>query len=236
MKATQSTEPPERAIYSVALLGRRAPGTRKVLEAIPYTETSPETWVRCDVREAGERADFRVPFGPRRVPESQMINFIGEGSGFAPNTPRLRVVIQVSSKDSDRPFEDVWGGGSFRSSSWLVSDRTRQVLEAIDPAGFEYWPVETQVWQGGERMPDLKRWLCEPVRFLRVFEKPSSLSDYVEQRHERRFRFQSIPGSHVVFFRDESSALLFCSDAGREAFKSADLKGLNFDLVGYQHA
>ncbi len=224
-----------REIYSVGFVGHPR-GTRKILDKEAWVETSPSKWEREDVY---TQADVdacirtRVPYGPRPGPRSQRNNFVGMASGFSPSTPPLRLVLDVAGVGADRPLKDILPG-FFRHNSWTVFDRAKHVLDALQPQGFEYWPVTVDLRQRRKKVGELAAWACDPIVVVEALDAATT-----EQRlaamQERRLEFRSSVLGSSAFFRDERAAyLLCCTSTARDAILNAKITGLYFDQVGFQ--
>lgn len=232
-----STQTSDDAIYFVELADKRPRGTRNVREALYYVETATGKWRTCVFTEEDIRAGIRahVPYGPRPVPPKDMINFVGVGSGFAPNTPRMRVELRVSEADAERPLGDIHGGSWFRSGAWIVTDEAKAVLRGCDPEGFECLLIITEFLQNGDTLPAPNLWLCELVRFVNAL-------DDVGQRllplaREAKLAFNAGAIGALPFFHEASlpSDWIFCTEVGRRAIVDAGLTGLKFEMWGRQH-
>jgi hypothetical protein len=124
---------------------------------------------------------------------------------------------------------------------WLVSDRTKSVFEAIDPAGFAFVACEVRVHPDDYDGPGY--WLCDVVRVLDALdETQSSLKisrrdeadyPYSGEKHyslaggvELIFREDTIGEAHV--FRMAYSGAVICDQLLKDAWKVAQIKGIKF--------
>jgi hypothetical protein len=118
---------------------------------------------------------------------------------------------------------------------WLVSDRMKSVLEAVDPAGVAF--VRCAVRMADDAAPPVC-WFCDVVRVLdAVDETASQLRIHHDQRAERKV--YSFSGVSLVFREDVvGDAHIFrlaflqpevvCDQVLKDACKAADLKGITF--------
>lgn len=220
----------ENSIYRIEPADVRPRGTRRVIEWNYYVESKrgefePEEAIMS-------RHEPRIPYGPHPVPEAHMINFVGLGSGFAPDTPRLKLVLEVTDKDKDRPFEDMWGGG-FRGGTWTVSDRAKAVLREIEREAFEFLPLITELKTTNEISPGPTYWLSEVFGFIECLPDYSHKESWVRQR-EGGLEFSDDAIGARKFFRSAKgfSSWVHCTAEARSKIVESALKGFSFKLVG----
>jgi hypothetical protein len=149
------------------------------------------------------RREECIPVGPRHYAfDSPLLEKFGVGSGFSPDTPCLRAEFFVPNFKDERPLRDLlWGGSAFRMGAWIITARFKSLLEAIDPGGWEYWPVSTSFRAKSEARPGPDVWLCELIRGLQAVDDPGVLDpSHLMQRQALRFRAGDI--GQAPFFRD----------------------------------
>ncbi|MBR0856768.1 imm11 family protein [Bradyrhizobium liaoningense] len=177
--------------------------------------------------------DFRI----HKPPGWQMENFAALGAGpvlmsprgkrsFPPlsETPRLLI-----DKSLGRPPVD-W---ELFHDFWLVSDRMKSVLEAVDGEGVAFLRCETRSLRGGAPV----YWLCDVVRRLDVINEEESIVKLLDDGTDFRrydnmadssfvFREEAIGSAHI--FRARFLERVICDQAMKDACKAAGLKGLSF--------
>lgn len=181
---------------------------------------------------------FEQDFKISTSPGLEMENFDALGVGpvlysprdkrsFPPllETPRLLI-----DKSLGRPPRDWEKFHDF----WLVSDRMKSVLEAVDREGVAFLRCETRSLRGGAPA----YWLCDIVRELDVIDEEKSnfkvLDDGTDfRRYDRMardssfvFREEAIGSAHV--FRVRFLNRVVCDQAMKDAYKASGLKGLRF--------
>ncbi|MCP3410032.1 imm11 family protein [Bradyrhizobium sp. CCGB01] len=178
--------------------------------------------------------DFRF----RTNPGWQMENFDALGAGrvllsprgkrsFPPlaETPRLLI-----DKSLGRPPVD-W---ELFDDFWLVSDRMKSVLEAVDRGGVAFLRCETRSPSGDAPV----YWLCDVVRQLDVIDEEKSnvviLDDGTDfRRYDNMaissfvFREAAIGSAHIFRPRFLETRVI-CDQAMKDACKAAGLRGLSF--------
>ncbi|QQO17033.1 DUF1629 domain-containing protein [Bradyrhizobium diazoefficiens] len=178
--------------------------------------------------------DFRI----HTPPGLEMENMATLGAGrvlmsprgkrsFPPlcETPRLLI-----DKSLGRPPVD-W---ELFDDFWLVSDRMKSVLEAVDRDGVAFLKCETRSLSGGAPV----YWLCDIVRQLDVIDEEKSNVEILDDGTDFR-RYSNVAISSFVF-REEAigSAHIFrprfletriiCDQSLKDACKAAGLRGLSF--------
>jgi hypothetical protein len=126
---------------------------------------------------------------------------------------------------------------------WLVSDRTKTVFQAVDPAAFAYVECKVKLFDGDYDGP--RYWLCNVTRILDALDEAQSRLK-VGIREDSRYidfgkKYYDILGRHELVFRDEAigDAHVFrmeylrrtiaCDEAMKDACKAVGLKGVKFD-------
>jgi hypothetical protein len=148
-----------------------------------------------------------------------------------PEPPRL-----LFDKKLGRPPRDL----ELCSEYWLISDRMKTVLEAVDQAGFAFARCEVRL-RGGE--PGPAYWLCDVVRVLdAVNEMASRLRIYDEQGHKT---YSLVGGASLIFKEDvigsahifriaHAKSVVICDQHLKDSCKAAGLKGISFrDVANY---
>ncbi|RXT36667.1 hypothetical protein B5V03_34080 [Bradyrhizobium betae] len=125
---------------------------------------------------------------------------------------------------------------------WLISDRTKAVLERLDPEAFVFVPCDVRVPHGSYRGPHY--WLCDVVRVLDALDESQSCLTIRIENDARSLDFgkkvyMAMPGSKLVFTEAEigkahifrmahSEADVICDQDLKDACKSAGLKRIRF--------
>jgi len=177
--------------------------------------------------------DFR-----RRAPGVELENLAALGVGpvlFSPRgkrsfpslaeTPRLLI-----DKSLGRPPLD-W---ELFHEFWLVSDRMKNVLEAVDSDGVAFLRCETRSLRGDAPV----YWLCDIVRLLDAIDEEKSSVEILDDGTDFR-RYDNMTVSSCVFKEDAiGSAHIFrprflemriiCDQVMKDACKAAGVRGLRF--------
>jgi len=146
--------------------------------------------------------------------------------GFPPlsETPRL-----VHRLDQGDPPEDLEGG---MSGYWLVSERLRRVMTAVDPEGFAFAEVDYRLSDGRQGPP---YHLCDVVRCLDALDETRSKLTIIESDEFPVGKFYDLTGGsslvfheHVVgmahvFMTPYSGRLVFCDRQLRDAIIDAGM-------------
>jgi hypothetical protein len=126
---------------------------------------------------------------------------------------------------------------------WLVSDRTKSVFEAVDPAGFAFLACDVRVPSGD--YDGQGYWLCDVVRILDALDEARSRLK-IGIREDKAYsdfgkKYYSLAGGRELVFRDEAigdahvfrmeylHAVVISDQAMKDACKAAGLKGIKFD-------
>ncbi|UGY16546.1 imm11 family protein [Bradyrhizobium septentrionale] len=161
---------------------------------------------------------------------------VGE-RGFADFDEPPRVLIAGS---LGRPPRDL----EMYHEYWLVSDRLKQVLEAVDPAGIACVKCAVRNCDGTDR-PDY--WLCDVLRVLDAVDEGASRVKISRRDYEGRpWKGYSLLGGASLIFRGDvvRAAHIFrlqfltpqiiCDQELRDACKKSGLKGIRFrDAANY---
>lgn len=160
-----------------------------------------------------------------------------EGGGFPPlrETPRL-----VYHSREGVPPQDLEGG---MSGYWLVSERLRQVMEAVDSGAFVFADTDYRL-EDGSKAPTY--FLCDVVRTLDALDEDISQlnimisDDFEEGKHygltgdiRLAFKREVLGSAHV--FRLPYSGFVYCDRAFKDAVEAAGIttarrtNGLWFD-------
>jgi hypothetical protein len=119
---------------------------------------------------------------------------------------------------------------------WLVSDRLKSILEAVDAAGFAFVRCET-VFRNGETGP--LYWLCDVVRVLDAVDEERSQVRIGRQEKTGAKYYLLAGGADLIFKEDvigdahvfrlvPSTPTVICDQKVRDACKAAALKGPKF--------
>lgn len=177
--------------------------------------------------------DFRI----RTPPGLQMENFAALGAGrvllsprdkrsFPPlaETPRLLIDKSLGRPPVDwEQFDDFW----------LVSDRMKSVLEAVDRDGVAFLRCETRSLSGGAPV----YWLGDIVRELDVIDEEKSCVEILYDGTDFRiydpmamssfvFKEEAIGSAHI--FRPRFLPRIICDQAMKDACKAAGMRGISF--------
>jgi hypothetical protein len=126
---------------------------------------------------------------------------------------------------------------------WLISDRTKSVFEAVDPAGFTFLACDVRPPSGDYDGPGY--WLCDVVRVLDALDEARShltigiredkaYSDFGKKDYSMAggcqllFRDDAIGDAHV-FRMEYLQPVVICDQTMKDACKAAGLKGLKFN-------
>jgi hypothetical protein len=125
---------------------------------------------------------------------------------------------------------------------WLISDRTKAVLERLDPEAFVFVPCTVRVPHGSYDGPDY--WLCDVVRVLDALDEAQSHLTIRTEDDPRSLKFGkkvylTMPGSKLVFteaaigkahiFRmAHSEADVICDQDMKDACRAAGLRRTRF--------
>jgi len=125
---------------------------------------------------------------------------------------------------------------------WLVSDRTKSVFEAVDPAGFAFLACEVRLPRGDYDGPGY--WLCDVIRVLDAVDETQSRLK-IGIRDDKAYRdfgkkYYSLAGGAELVFREDAigdahvfrlayqEPTVICDQVLKDACKSAGLKGVKF--------
>jgi uncharacterized protein DUF1629 len=174
----------------------------------------------------GGRPGFRlednsaIPYGAQRLPD------------FA-EPPR--VVFDKSAGDLPSDLEPC-------ARFWLIPDRTRTVLEAVDPEAFSFVRCEVRVPHGVWDGPGY--WLCEVVHVLDALDEARSHLKIGTRDDDRYLDFgkkfydfsggaelvfnEDVIGDAHVFRMAYRASTVICDQVLKDACKSAGLKKIRF--------
>jgi hypothetical protein len=121
-------------------------------------------------------------------------------------------------------------------SYWLISDRMKTALEAVDPEGFAFLQCEVRL-SNGELGP--VSWLCDVLRILDAVDESASRVkiEYLPQYNSKVYQLAG--GADLVFKEDVIGAahifrlaylkpVVFCDQQIKDACQAAGLKGVSF--------
>jgi hypothetical protein len=128
---------------------------------------------------------------------------------------------------------------------WLIPDRTRTVLEAVDPEAFSFVRCEVRVPHGVWNGPGY--WLCEVVRVLDALDE-ARWRLKIGIRDDDRYldfgkKFYDFSGGAELVFNEDvigdahvfrmayRGSTVICDQVLKDACKSAGLKGIWFENV-----
>ena len=125
---------------------------------------------------------------------------------------------------------------------WLVSDRTKSVLQAVDPTGFIFVACKVRIPGGDYDGPDY--WLCDVIRVLDALDETQSRLK-ISRRGETGYLYSgekhySLAGGAELVFKDDiignmhvfrmayQEPTVICDQVLKDACKAAGLKGIKF--------
>lgn len=117
-----------------------------------------------------------------------------DGGGFPNLRERPRIIFDSSSGPTPRDLEGGFGG------YWLVSQRLRQAMEAVDPGAFEFAECDILLADGS---PGPEHSLCDVVRELDALDEVRSRLDIEVDDDFANGKFYSIGGGASLIFRPE---------------------------------
>ena len=155
----------------------------------------------------------------------------GERS-FPPLSAPLRLLIDRSLGRAPADWE-------LFHDFWLVSDRMKGVLEAVDREGVAFLKCESRSL-GRKAAPDY--WLCDVIRVLDAIDEEKSQGEILEDGTESRryspmgrpslvFKEEAVGSAHI--FRPRFWGKIICDQTMKDACKSAGMRGIRFqDAAG----
>lgn len=206
---------------------------RDIRRAEFFVERSPGIYE--DAGESLGRREPCIPTGPQRYPfEQGLLKSYGAGSGFAPETPRLKAEFYVKGFDDDRPLRDlIWSGTYFRMGTWIISERFKAFLNEIDRGGWDYWPISTSIHTKTKTKAGPDVWLCDLVRGMRAMDDAPSSKNITARMAQRELRFQL--DDETPFFRDALLWNVLCPESTHGKVVEAGITGLTSGLVGERY-
>ncbi|MGY8666473.1 DUF1629 domain-containing protein [Bradyrhizobium sp. UFLA05-109] len=147
-----------------------------------------------------------------------------------------RFVFDKRAGDLPRDLESYYG-------FWLVSDRTKAVLEAVDPKGFSFALCDVRIPNGVYEGP--RYWFCDVLRVLDALDEATSRLkiEMLDDVRYRRFgeKFYNFSGGAELVFREDvvgdahafrmayRGSTVICDQVMKDACKSAGLKRIWFE-------
>jgi len=122
---------------------------------------------------------------------------------------------------------------------WLVSDRMKAVLEALDREGVAFLKCETRSLNQ-KTAPDY--WLCDVIRVIDAIDGEKTRGEILNEGTESRrydrmrrpsfvFKDEVVGSAHI--FRPRFWGDIVCDQAVKDACKSAGIRGIGFrDAAG----
>lgn len=118
---------------------------------------------------------------------------------------------------------------------WLVSDRTKTLLETSDPGACAFVKCDVRVADGS---PAPTYWLCDVVRVLDALDESASRIKIYQEPEGKRYGLAG--GASLVFKEDavgpahvfrmaHMQPTIICDQQLKDACKAAGLKGLQFE-------
>ncbi|MBR1167303.1 imm11 family protein [Bradyrhizobium sp. DASA03005] len=189
---------------------RKAPKLYRI--KLNFRISKPPGWELENFAALGIGRVLRPPRGKRGFPSLS-------------ETPRLLI-----DKSLGRPPVD-W---EMFHDYWLVSDRMKSVLEAVDREGVAFLKCETRSLKGDAPV----YWLCDVVRRLDVIDEEKSIVEVLDDGTDYRryngtaisryvFREEAIGSAHIFRPRFLEQWIL-CDQAMKGACKAAGVRGLSF--------
>jgi hypothetical protein len=118
---------------------------------------------------------------------------------------------------------------------WFISDRTKTVIESVDPLAFAFLKCKVRMPDGSDGPV---RWLCDVTRVLDALdEENSDIEIAVADDGSKFYKFiiggrvnfkLGVIGPHHIFRIKFSQGSVVCDDELRRSCKSAELTGLRF--------
>jgi hypothetical protein len=143
-----------------------------------------------------------------------------------PETPLFRFDTRIG-----RPVQDFHEFCGF----WFVSDRTKMVLEGVDPEAFAFLACKVQLRDGTEGPI---YWLCDVVRVLDALdEDKSTINIVIADNGKKVYNFpgprslifkEDVVGPHHIFRVMHGESTIACDEIVKLACKTAGLNGIWF--------
>lgn len=159
-----------------------------------------------------------------------------EGGGFPELKEKPHVAYDAKKGRRPRDLEGTLSG------YWFVSDRLKQVFEAVDPEGFAFTECDYTL-EDGSMGP--AHFLCDVIRSIDALDEETSnvrIKYYQNHRTGEEVKLYSIAGGASLHFKEEVireahvfvqptlSADPICDDMLRDACKAIkDLTGISFE-------
>jgi hypothetical protein len=121
---------------------------------------------------------------------------------------------------------------------WLVTEKMKALMEALDREAFEFLQCRVQFPDGSDAPP---HWLCDVVRVLdAVDEEKSKVKVWHGQSGNKVYGYgdmnlqfkPEVVGTSKFFRLYYNDNIVICDDEVKAACKAADLKGLSFEAQG----
>jgi hypothetical protein len=145
--------------------------------------------------------------------------------GFPVYPERPRVVI--GKRRSGPPPSDI----ELYHSYWLISDRLKSLLKAIDLPAFAFQACDVNLCDGS---PGPVYWLCDVVRVLEAFDE-STVQQFRSGAKkagligDKTLVFnEAVIGDSHIFRTPYSPPNVFCDQVMKDACKAARMKGVQF--------
>jgi Protein of unknown function (DUF1629) len=150
--------------------------------------------------------------------------------GFPPYPEMPRIVIDRKLGRAPTDFEEY-------SEYWLVSDRLKRVLEAVDTDGCAFLECDVRHAQGTSEQD---YWLFDVIRILDAVDETASRLTIVRDQRACGGRYYRFSGGANIVFKPEAigsahifglsfaRSAMFCDDELRLACKRAGVKGIEF--------
>jgi hypothetical protein len=150
--------------------------------------------------------------------------------GFPPYPEPPRILIDLKLGRAPTDFEQY-------SEYWLVSDRLKLVLQAVDSDGCAFLECDVRHAQGASKQ---SYWLFDVVRVLDAVDESASRLTIVRDQRACGGRYYRFSGGASIAFKAEvirsahifglafARSAIFCDDVLRLACKHAGVKGIEF--------
>lgn len=117
---------------------------------------------------------------------------------------------------------------------WLVSNRMKGVLEAVDREGVAFLKCETR---SPGQAPAPRYWLCDVTRILDAIDEERSCGEFLGDGTENRryditrtsclaFKEEAVGSAHI--FRPRFWRQIICDQVMKDACKAAGVRGIGF--------
>jgi hypothetical protein len=123
------------------------------------------------------------------------------------------------------------------SQYWLISDRLKRVLQAVDADGCAFVQCDVRLGKGGA---DQGYWLFDVIRILDAVDESASRLNIVRDHRTRGGRYYRFSGGASIIFKPDvvaaahifgltfARSAMFCDQVLRDACKREGIEGISF--------